>query len=377
MTSRGGGSLLLKRWAAAGGKGFARLGRPLLLAALSPLTGVGGPGLWPAKAAVAGAPLATGAGPPELAGTELAVALLGSASVLLLLLALREISLRDRGDARALRRVRRFVPQAPEVAVPPGSRSPGEWLVKPLLGTVGAPFARFDSDASVASTRERLIQAGEPFGLEVIGYRGLQALGAATLGLVALVLLLGLEADWRLLLALTALAALLGHALPSLWLWSVTSRRKDAMLRALPSALDILALAMEAGLAFDAAIAHVAERWNNPLSREFSRWLVELQMGRPRRQAMTEFAKRTGVDEVQRFVAAIVQAESMGVPVVKVLRDQAVELRVLRRQRAESLARTAPVKMLIPMVLFVFPALFIVLLGPAVARFQTIFSTAP
>ncbi len=353
-------------------------GFPLLLGALSPLTRVGGPGLWSPGPAVAGAsPLAPGAGPPDLAGTELAVALLGSASVLLLLLALREISLRDRGDARALRRVQRFVPQAPEVAVPPGGHSLGEWLVKPLLGTVGAPVARFDSESSLASTRERLIQAGEPFGLEVIEYRGLQALGAATLGLVALALLLGLEADWRLLLALTALVALLGHALPSLWLWSVRRRRKDAMLRALPSALDILSLAMEAGLAFDAAIAHVAERWNNPLSREFGRWFVELQMGRPRRQAMTEFAKRTGVDEVQRFVAAIVQAESMGVPVVKVLRDQAVELRVLRRQRAESLARTAPVKMLIPMVLFVFPALFIVLLGPAVARFQTIFSTAP
>lgn len=312
---------------------------------------------------------------PDLA---LAMALLASGSVLLLLLGLSEIYLRDRSDIHTRRRVRRFVPEgAAEARLGGERRSLGEWLVKPVLAAVGSRHARLASDERAARMRDTLMRAGEPFDLDVVEYWGLRIVTSALVAMLALVLLLPFAGEVPAAILLVLAAALTGYALPSLWLRSLVRRRKDAMRRALPAALDILTLSMEAGLGFDAAIAHVAQRWHNPLSREFRRWFIELQMGRQRREAMTEFAKRTGLDELQRFVAAVAQAEPMGVPVVKVLRDQAMELRVARRQRAETLARTAPVKMIFPMVLLVFPALFIVLLGPAAPRLLAIFSLSP
>jgi tight adherence protein C len=130
----------------------------------------------------------------------------------------------------------------------------------------------------------------------------------------------------------------------------------------------MLALSAEAGLSFDGAIGQVAHRWNNALSDEFRRLLVEFQMGRERRHALRELADRSGVAELARFANAVVQADSLGVPLSRVLHEQSAEIRLRRRQRAEELARKAPVKMLFPMVGLIFPALFVVILGPAVPR---------
>jgi len=136
----------------------------------------------------------------------------------------------------------------------------------------------------------------------------------------------------------------------------------------------MLALSAEAGLSFDGAIGQVAHRWDTPLSDEFRRLLVEFQMGRERRSALRELAQRTGVPELARFASAVVQADSLGVPLSRVLQEQSEEIRMRRRQRAEEAARKAPVKMLFPMVLLIFPALFVVILGPAVPRLLEAFA---
>ena len=136
----------------------------------------------------------------------------------------------------------------------------------------------------------------------------------------------------------------------------------------------MLALSADAGLAFDGAIAQVVLRWKNPLSEELRRLLLEFQMGRDRRQALRELARRTALPDVGRFVNAVIQADTLGVGLAKVLQDQALELRTKRRQRAEELARLAPVKMMFPMVLLIFPALFLVILGPAVPKMTAIFN---
>ncbi len=146
------------------------------------------------------------------------------------------------------------------------------------------------------------------------------------------------------------------------------------MQRALIPSLDMLALSAEAGLAFDGAIAQVVLRWRNPLSDELRRLLLEFQMGRERKQALRGLARRTGLPDLLKFVNAVIQADTLGVGLAKVLADQALELRTKRRQRAEEQARIAPVKMMFPMVLLIFPALFVVILGPAVPKLTAIFT---
>jgi len=135
-----------------------------------------------------------------------------------------------------------------------------------------------------------------------------------------------------------------------------------------------LAVSTEAGLSCDGAIGQVAYRWNTPRSDELRRVMVGFQMGRDRRQALRELAQRTGVPELSRFASAVIQADSLGVPLSRVLHEQSDEMRLRRRQRAEELAQKAPVKMLFPMVLLIFPALFVVVLGPAVPRLLSAFS---
>ncbi|MER3457530.1 MAG: type II secretion system protein, partial [Chloroflexota bacterium] len=163
------------------------------------------------------------------------------------------------------------------------------------------------------------------------------------------------------LVGLTALMALTGFYMPVLWLNSKIRRRQGEIVKALPDALDLLTVCVEAGLGFDAAMAKVNEKWDNELSLAFGRVLQEIRLGRLRREALRDMAN----PDVTTFVAAIIQAEQLGVSIAKVLRIQSDQMRVRRRQRAEENAQKAPVKILFPMVLLIFPSLFIVLLGPA------------
>lgn len=164
------------------------------------------------------------------------------------------------------------------------------------------------------------------------------------------------------------IAGMIGYILPGIWLDRKIKERKKNILKALPDALDLLCISVEAGLAFDLALQRVAQKWDNELSREFQRVLQDIRLGRTRREALRDLVTRTGVEDVQTFVSAVIQADQLGVSMSKILRIQSDQLRVRRRQRAEEAAQKAPVKMLIPMVFLIFPALFVVILGPAVPR---------
>jgi tight adherence protein C len=133
----------------------------------------------------------------------------------------------------------------------------------------------------------------------------------------------------------------------------------------LPDALDLLTISVEAGLGFDAAVAKVVEKWNNELSRAFGRANQEIRVGKLRRQALRDMAERAEVPDLSTFIAAIIQADQLGVSISKVLHIQSEQMRVKRRQRAEAEAAKAPIKMLFPLVFLIFPSLFIVLMGPA------------
>lgn len=161
-------------------------------------------------------------------------------------------------------------------------------------------------------------------------------------------------------------AAVLGYFFPTMYLKSKITRRQQAILRALPDALDLLVICVEAGLGFDAAMGKVYEKWDNDLAVAFGRVLREIQLGKLRREAMRDMANRMDVPDVTSFVAAIIQADQLGVSMSKILRVQSDQMRVKRRQRAQEKAHQAPVKMMLPMVFLIFPSLWIVLLGPSV-----------
>lgn len=164
----------------------------------------------------------------------------------------------------------------------------------------------------------------------------------------------------------TAGAGLLGYILPSMWIRAKITRRQQGIVRALPDALDLLVICVEAGLGFDAAMGKVYEKWDNDLAIAFGRVLREIQLGKQRREALRDMANRMEVPDVTSFVAAIIQADQLGVSMAKILRVQSDQMRVKRRQRAQEKAHQAPVKMMIPMVFLIFPSLWVVLLGPSI-----------
>jgi tight adherence protein C len=246
-------------------------------------------------------------------------------------------------------------------------------MIMPFLRYITTPVARIAPEAMSEATRRKLAQAGDPFDFDPAGFLGLRiGLGIVFASLFAA--LAAVVSSGLLYLLLVALiGVLLGYLIPGIVLDRMVKARQGEILRALPSALDMLALSARAGLTLDGAISQVVHRWDNPLCDELRRLLTEFRMGRDRRDAFRAMARRTGVPDVTRFTNAVIQADSLGVPVSKVLLDQAIEMRTRRRQRAEEAARKAPVKMLFPMVGLIFPALFVVILGPAVPRFLTLF----
>jgi len=156
-----------------------------------------------------------------------------------------------------------------------------------------------------------------------------------------------------------------GYLLPVLYMRSRIRRRQENILRALPDALDLLVICVEAGLGFDMALGKVYEKWDNELALAFGRVLREIQLGKQRREALRDMTNRMDVPDVTAFIAAIIQADQLGVSMAKILRVQADQMRVKRRQRAQEKAHQAPVKMMIPMVFLIFPSIWLVLLGPS------------
>lgn len=279
--------------------------------------------------------------------------------------------------ARIRGRLDRFVP-APALGGASSEEAPRprrRASLRPALLAVGQRLARITPSGMLTASGAQLEQAGSPLGLRAVEFLGLRT-GCAIVSAVVLLACAwatGQPAELGLLVLIGG--ALLGFAMPGIAIRRVVKKRKKEIIRVLPATLDMIALSVEAGLAFDGAVAQVAQRRHNALSDEFRRLLVEFQMGRQRREALRELARRCDVPEVGRFMNSVMQADALGAPLSAVLADLALELRARRRQRAEELARTAPIKMLFPMVGLIFPALFVVILGPVVPRLLALFGS--
>jgi tight adherence protein C len=161
------------------------------------------------------------------------------------------------------------------------------------------------------------------------------------------------------------IGCLYGFRMPDIWLGIKIKQRQNEIQMVLPDMIDLISVSVEAGLGLVAAIQRISERFNNPLSEEFLRTLQEVRLGRPQADALRDMARRVDVSDLSTLLTAIVQAELLGLAVANVLRVQSERLRERRSQRAREAAQKAPIKMTFPLVLFIFPALFIVILGPA------------
>lgn len=220
----------------------------------------------------------------------------------------------------------------------------------------------------------RLDVAGNPPGWSVSRLIGLKVLGMAVLGGLSFFYLAALGQSFIRLVILAALFAAFGYLLPNLLLYNAGEKRSKLMRNALADAIDLLTVSVEAGLGFDQAVARVTHHTTGPLAQEFSRLLQEMQLGVGRREAMQAMATRSSVRELKSFCMAMVQADSLGIAMSRVLRVQSSEMRVKRRQTAEEKAQQVPVKIMIPLVLFILPCLFVIVLGPAVIEFMDFFA---
>lgn len=165
-----------------------------------------------------------------------------------------------------------------------------------------------------------------------------------------------------------------GFLLPDALLYNAGLKRQEQIRRSLAEAMDMLTVCVEAGLGFDAALAQVARKTDGPLARELFRVLQEMQLGTSRMAALNALGERSTVTELQAFVSAVVQADNLGIPIANILREQSKEMRTKRRQRAEEKAQQVPVKILFPMLLFIFPALFVVVIGPGAIQMYHAFT---
>lgn len=210
----------------------------------------------------------------------------------------------------------------------------------------------------------RLTQAGDPCTVPALLGIWLAAAALLPLSYFTLVRMRGAGFGTMELVLLLVLT-LLGAFGPHLWLSNKKKRRQSAILKSMPDAIDLLTTSVEAGLGIDAAMAQVGEKVKGPIAKEFRRVLREMTMGAPRREALRDMSDRVDLPDMVQFVNAVVQAEQMGVSLAQVIRVQADQMRTRRRQRAEKQAHKAPIKMVFPLVFFIFPAIFVVILGPA------------
>jgi tight adherence protein C len=239
---------------------------------------------------------------------------------------------------------------------------------KKTTGGLNALSEKLVSPTSVTGYRKKIMEAGQPRGVDADGFIALKMIGAlAGLALGTVVgVVFGFPLTTAALLAVFLTA--IGFYAPDAWLSHCTEARKKEISLALPDILDMLTISVEAGLGFDAALTKVVKNFHGALSQEFFRFLQETQLGRSRRDAWRNLSERTNVPEVNSFVLAVLQADVFGVSIANVLRVQSEEMRTKRRQRAEEIAMKSPVKVVFPLVLCIFPALLVVILGPAMIR---------
>ena len=244
------------------------------------------------------------------------------------------------------------------------SRPFSERFLRPAIERLGNVMSRSTPEKARQDLDNRLELAGRPGNLTPADFGAVRIVAAAIGAALGLLLGLLLGSPLNAVIGL-AVGTILGYYAPVMWLKQKVDARRVAIQKGLPDAMDLLVIAVDAGLGFDAALARVTDKYKNALSDMFAKVLREVSLGRARLEAMDEMGRSSGVDDLHNFIQAIIQSEQFGTGIGKILRIQADEMRRKRRQRAQEKAAQATLKMLLPMVGCNFPVLWIVLLGPA------------
>lgn len=254
------------------------------------------------------------------------------------------------------------------------SRSFSDRVIKPALDGIGRTLMRMAPAELVGTLEKKIIMAGRPYGLSARTWFGIQTLFTVVMPIGFFVLLLQARADMARGFLLILAVVGIGLLLPNLILNGKIRDRQKSILKTMPDVMDLLTVSVEAGLGFDAALSKVVEKMPGTLSVEFGVLLSEIKVGKARKDAMYQMADRIGVQDFRSFISAVIQADQLGVSLGRVLRIQSEQIRLNRRQRIQEKAMKAPIKMLIPMVVFIFPAIFIVLLGPTAINLMKMFA---
>ena len=233
---------------------------------------------------------------------------------------------------------------------------------------------RLLSNVQIDLIRARLLRAGFPLGLKATQFAfvkwvlmvGISFLFVAIMPTMAE--LFGQPMEAWMFPTTFVVGAFYGFKMPDVWLNIRTKKRQVEIQLALPDMIDLITVSVEAGLGLAAAIQRVSQRFPSALAEEFIRTMGEVQMGRSQAEALREMGKRLEVPDLNTFLTALVQAQTLGLPIANVLRVQSERLREKRAQRARETAQKAPVKMIFPLVFCIFPAIFFVILGPAALK---------
>jgi tight adherence protein C len=241
--------------------------------------------------------------------------------------------------------------------------------LKPVFAALLHSLGRLAPQQNLEELHQKLDRAGILAALNVADFLGIKILCGIFFGAItAATLYLAKPGSPIIIIGALLLCGILGFTLPNYWLMMRISRRQTDILRGLPDALDMMSICVNAGLGLQGAMQAVCENWDNALVEEFTRVLAEIRLGRSALEAMESMGKRTGVKEMISFVLSLTLAHKLGISIAKVLPIQAEQMRVARRQKAEETARQAAIKMLFPLVFLIFPAMFAVILGPAVPQ---------
>ena len=240
-----------------------------------------------------------------------------------------------------------------------------ERVFKPLMAGLSGGMATRTPQHTMEQISRKLDSAGNPNNLTVSDFLGLKLFGALAGGGGATLIAIVMGKPLFALLGLFG-GAFMGSKLPDMWLGGKISTKQKGIQKALPDALDLLTIGVGAGLGFEQGISKIAEKWENPLALELRRFLREQRMGVSRREALRTMAERCDVPDLSSFCAAIIQADQLGVSISNILVVQSEDMRTKQRQKVEQAVATAPLKMTFPMILFMLPALWIIILGPIV-----------
>ncbi len=312
-------------------------------------------------------------------GIFLALLVVGGA-IYMVIVGNRTIRQQDENDDPLMARLAEFSERGELVSLEQIELSQpfSERVIVPFMRRLGELSARFTPQKVLLETNRKLELAGNPGRLEASTFLATRFIVPVFFDGFILLIARFAPKPWTFgtMFMVLLVFGLLGFAFPQLWLTSKIQARQKEIRKAMPDALDLLTICVEAGLSFDSAMSKVSEKWENQLSLAFARVIREIQLGKLQREALRDMSDRLGINEMTSFVAAVIQSQQLGVSMSKVLRIQSEQMRMKRRQRAEEEAHKAPVKMIFPMGLLIFPSILIILMTPALLQITDVFGNA-